>query len=302
MGESACGEDSGRDRDERTIEADPWLGMTTGVHLLTTSADISVTITFPPYDQRVDFQISGNVKEVGRCRLDIDLGLHGQLDVKIDAGSVDALESHPLQPDDGKIVMKFVLRNRGATPKRVVSFRAGPPTAPFAGLRGDCASRYLNSLVQSLYHTPIFWNAMLALGPVDRPDEENIILNLQMLFWKLRHEKGLQSARDLTISLGWSQDDGPAHQDGREFLRLLLDNLDGSVRSDIASIFDGKIRSTIVGEAAGHSQTSPEDFPLVADSCHSNRDDTVENGGGELKLSSSNSVRSWHSAARSAAG
>jgi uncharacterized UBP type Zn finger protein len=157
-------------------------------------------------------------------------------------------------------MMKFVLRNRGATPKRVVSFRAGPPTGPFAGLRGDGGSRCLNSLVQSLYHTPIFRNAVLALGPVDKPDEENIILNLQILFWKLGHEKGPQSARDLTISMGWSENDGAAHQDAREFLRLLLDKLDGSTRSDISTIFGGKIRSTIVCEAAGHSQTRLEDF------------------------------------------
>uniref|UniRef100_A0A158P9L7 Ubiquitin carboxyl-terminal hydrolase 47 n=1 Tax=Angiostrongylus cantonensis TaxID=6313 RepID=A0A158P9L7_ANGCA len=88
---------------------------------------------------------------------------------------------------------------------------------------------YLNSLVQSLYMTPEFRNAIYngKFGNIAEREARSIPYQIQKLFLLLQTtELGSLETRDLTASFGWSNNEAYDQHDVQELCRLMFDALE----------------------------------------------------------------------------
>ena len=106
------------------------------------------------------------------------------------------------------------------------------PVPSCVGLRNDDSSLcYMNTILQLLYHTPVFANAIFegAVRGQGRVDEKcDIVLQLARLFAQMSDENRMESlnTRDLTKSFGWTKNQRRSYHDPHEFLDVLLRRLD----------------------------------------------------------------------------
>jgi len=104
----------------------------------------------------------------------------------------------------------------------------------FVGLSNQGATCYLNSLIQSLYHTPEFRYVIFKWrynADKDPSKERCIPYQLQRLFAYLSYSKRKAAATvSLTESFGWTRSDSFVQQDVQELNRILFDAIDKSLR------------------------------------------------------------------------
>lgn len=133
------------------------------------------------------------------------------------------------------------------------------PEDSYAGLSNQGATCYMNSVLQSLFHIPLFRRSVFELPTDDETDkEQSIPLNLQALFCslllapqELKEEQKKQSenktdesnmacayiskyvkpvsTKNLTKSFGWNSSETLQQQDIQEFFRVLLNKLDDKI-------------------------------------------------------------------------
>lgn len=141
----------------------------------------------------------------------------------------------------------------------------------YVGLRNQGATCYMNSLLQTLYHTSAFTQAVFEMptgvefdestisssSSIDWDElegilnaEENIPQALQSLFFNLRFATQAPSTRALTKSFGWDREDSFTQHDVQELDRVLLDNLESKMvgtplEGTIKRIFGGCLRHSI---------------------------------------------------------
>ena len=147
----------------------------------------------------------------------------------------------------------------------------------YVGLRNQGATCYMNSLLQTLYHTSAFTQAVFEMptgvefdentfsssssssssSAIDWDElegilnaEENIPQALQSLFFNLRFATQAPSTRALTKSFGWDREDSFTQHDVQELDRVLLDNLESKMvgtplEGTIKRIFGGCLRHSI---------------------------------------------------------
>ena len=135
----------------------------------------------------------------------------------------------------------------------------------YVGLQNQGATCYMNSLLQTLYHTSAFAQAVFemqteeeeeedadgkAMAIAEKSRKESIPLALQELFFNLRFAAEAPSTRALTRSFGWDREDAFTQHDVQELDRVLLDNLESKMvgtplEGTIKRIFAGRLRHSI---------------------------------------------------------
>ncbi|KAH3767228.1 ubiquitin carboxyl-terminal hydrolase 12 [Pelomyxa schiedti] len=121
----------------------------------------------------------------------------------------------------------------------------------YVGIRNQGATCYLNSLLQSLYHTPSIRKAVYML-PTSKSDvpSKSIPLALQRVFYTLQYSTEAASTRELTASFGWTAADSFTQHDVQELNRVLCDTLDTKMRGTpaegtISKLLSGRVKSYI---------------------------------------------------------
>ena len=101
----------------------------------------------------------------------------------------------------------------------------------YIGLRNQGATCYMNSLLQTLYHTTAFARAVFLL-PTEHDDDpaKSIPLALQRVFFNLKYARCAVSTKELTQSFGWDTLESFQQHDVQELNRVLTDNLEEKMR------------------------------------------------------------------------
>ncbi|KAE8580597.1 hypothetical protein XENTR_v10024482 [Xenopus tropicalis] len=145
-----------------------------------------------------------------------------------------------------------------------------------SGLRNQGGTCYLNSLLQTLFFTPEFREALFALGPKelgsleekDTPDSRVRIipLQLQRLFAQLLLlDQQALSTTDLTESFGWNSSEETSQHDVQELNRILFSALESSLEGTsghdlIKRLYHGTIVNCIQCKECGYISERQEDF------------------------------------------
>lgn len=128
--------------------------------------------------------------------------------------------------------------------------------AGYVGLINQAMTCYLNSLLQTLYMTPEFRNAIYRWkyneAKIDDEDgRKNIPFQLQRLFLNLQtsNKKSIQT-HDLTKSFGWNSDDAFQQHDVQELSRVMFDALEKMFKGTeqhnlINELYQGKVKDYV---------------------------------------------------------
>ncbi|KAJ1732101.1 ubiquitin-specific protease ubp15 [Coemansia biformis] len=120
----------------------------------------------------------------------------------------------------------------------------------FVGLRNQGATCYMNSLLQSLYFTNEFRNAVYQIPTENDDPTKSVALALQRVFYNLQVSGEPVDTTELTKSFGWDSIESFMQHDVQEFNRVLQDNLETKMKGTIvdgavARLFEGKMKSYI---------------------------------------------------------
>uniref|UniRef100_A0A1L8DSM0 Ubiquitin carboxyl-terminal hydrolase 47 n=1 Tax=Nyssomyia neivai TaxID=330878 RepID=A0A1L8DSM0_9DIPT len=111
--------------------------------------------------------------------------------------------------------------------KPLKAFKGRRKTTAFVGLVNQAMTCYLNSLLQALYMTPEFRNALYKWEFDGVGENKSIPYQLQKLFLKLQTtEKPAIETTDLTRSFGWDSTEAWQQHDIQELCRVMFDALE----------------------------------------------------------------------------
>lgn len=120
----------------------------------------------------------------------------------------------------------------------------------YVGLRNQGATCYMNSLLQTLYHTAAFTQAVFQLPTEGDEPTKSIPLALQRVFFNLKFSRTAVGTRELTNSFGWDSADSFTQHDVQELNRVLTDKMEEKMKGtpaegSIARLLSGKIKHSI---------------------------------------------------------
>ncbi|KAL6735927.1 hypothetical protein Aduo_006326 [Ancylostoma duodenale] len=163
-----------------------------------------------------------------------------------------------------------------------------PPHAPldenghkYVGLINQAMTCYLNSLVQSLYMTPEFRNAIYkweyrssgkSSTNVGEREARSIPYQIQKLFLLLQtSDLASLETKDLTASFGWSSSEAYDQHDVQELCRLMFDALELKWKGTqneklIQTLYRGKMQDFVKCLKCGRENVRPDvflDLPLA---------------------------------------
>ncbi|KAJ2158993.1 ubiquitin-specific protease ubp15 [Coemansia sp. RSA 552] len=120
----------------------------------------------------------------------------------------------------------------------------------YVGLRNQGATCYMNSLLQSLYFTNEFRNAVYQIPTEHDDPKKSVALALQRVFYSLQVSDEAVDTTELTKSFGWDSVESFMQHDVQEFNRVLQDNLETKMKGTVvdgavARMFEGKMKSYI---------------------------------------------------------
>ncbi|EAR90666.1 ubiquitin carboxy-terminal hydrolase (macronuclear) [Tetrahymena thermophila SB210] len=167
-------------------------------------------------------------------------------------------------PEDilGGVSNAQILNVQQRRPKNCASFMELPQLRReengFVGLKNQGATCYLNSLIQSLFMSPEFRNAIYQLplcdediskksGFVDSQSKQKLLLGFQKLFGQMQSlDISSISTEELTSSFGWEANQSFQQQDIQEANRVIFDVLERAlfgtaVQIDPTSFYKGTI-------------------------------------------------------------
>ncbi|KJH50225.1 ubiquitinyl hydrolase 1 [Dictyocaulus viviparus] len=150
----------------------------------------------------------------------------------------------------------------------------------YVGLINQAMTCYLNSLVQSLYMTPEFRNAIYRweyrsdgkFGNTGEREARSIPYQIQKLFLLLQtSDLGSLETRDLTASFGWSNNEAYDQHDVQELCRLMFDALELKWRGTqneklIQNLYRGKMQDFVKCFKCGRENVRADvflDLPLA---------------------------------------
>eukprot|EP00834_Sanchytrium_tribonematis_P006734 NODE_526_length_6458_cov_1.113854.p1 type:complete len:850 gc:universal NODE_526_length_6458_cov_1.113854:858-3407(+) len=119
------------------------------------------------------------------------------------------------------------------------------------GLNNQGATCYMNSLLQSLYHTNNFRKKVYEIDTTQVKDpKSSLVLALQRLFYKLQRYDDAVDTNELTASFGWHHYEAFQQHDIQELLRVISDHIEEHLKklekpNFIKSIFGGTLKSYI---------------------------------------------------------
>ena len=99
----------------------------------------------------------------------------------------------------------------------------------YRGLKNLGATCYMNSILQVLFHLPLFRRYIFSIKVPHKDEEHNIVLHLQRIFALMQLSKYPVSTRSLARSFGWSNTETMEQQDIQEFGRVFLDKLESTI-------------------------------------------------------------------------
>ncbi|XP_037937295.1 ubiquitin carboxyl-terminal hydrolase 47 isoform X2 [Teleopsis dalmanni] len=117
----------------------------------------------------------------------------------------------------------------------------------FVGLVNQAMTCYLNSLLQALYMTPEFRNALYRWEFDNDNEAKNIPYQLQKLFLNLQtSKKPAVETTDLTRSFGWDSTEAWQQHDIQELCRVMFDALEHKFKNTkqanlISNLYEGKM-------------------------------------------------------------
>jgi len=133
------------------------------------------------------------------------------------------------------------------------------------GLKNQGATCYLNSLVQSLYFTNAFREAVYQIPTESEASKTNSAWTLQRLFYRLQRDKLAVSTSELTASFGWDTRQIFEQQDVQELSRILMENLEKKMKGtpaekSLPELFVGKSKTYISCINVDYESSRIEEF------------------------------------------
>eukprot|EP00049_Salpingoeca_infusionum_P017658 m.353928 g.353928 ORF g.353928 m.353928 type:complete len:1036 (-) comp16867_c0_seq1:205-3312(-) len=118
------------------------------------------------------------------------------------------------------------------------------------GLANQGATCYMNSLLQTLFHTNEFRRAVFQIPTADHDSETGVALALQRVFYRLQTKDTEVETTELTKSFGWTSLDAFMQHDVQEFSRVLMDNIEEKMKGTpvegmVEHLFRGVYKSYI---------------------------------------------------------
>ncbi|PWZ45490.1 Ubiquitin carboxyl-terminal hydrolase 12 [Zea mays] len=144
-------------------------------------------------------------------------------------------------PNRGYLVNDTVVIEAEVAVRRMVDYWTydSKKETGFVGLKNQGATCYMNSLLQTLYHTPYFRKAVYHMPTTENDmPSGSIPLALQSLFYKLQYSDNSVATKELTKSFGWDTYDSFMQHDVQELNRVLYLQLDVKGCRDVYASFD----------------------------------------------------------------
>ncbi|XP_064489986.1 ubiquitin carboxyl-terminal hydrolase 47-like isoform X2 [Ornithodoros turicata] len=144
----------------------------------------------------------------------------------------------------------------------------------YVGLVNQAMTCYLNSLLQTLYMTPEFRNALYRweFDGTDEDGVKSIPFQLQKLFLLLQtSSKPAIGTTDLTTSFGWDSSEAWQQHDVQELCRVMFDALEHKFKNTdqaklICQLYEGKLKDYVKCLECGNESAREDtflDIPLV---------------------------------------
>ncbi|GAA5896538.1 hypothetical protein JCM6882_005722 [Rhodosporidiobolus microsporus] len=124
------------------------------------------------------------------------------------------------------------------------------------GLKNQGATCYMNSLLQSLFLTNAFREAVYQI-PTEEDTVDTVPLALQRVFYNLQSSDQSVGTTELTKSFGWKGFDSFLQHDVQEFNRVLCDKLETKMKGTVA---DGAIKKLFSGTMKSYVKCIDIDF------------------------------------------
>lgn len=165
----------------------------------------------------------------------------------IDPSPPDTTVGIPLPPP--LPALEYPSTSASTSSDRVVRLQTSPmsSTPKYVGLVNQAMTCYLNSLLQALYMTPEFRNALYNWEFDGQDESKSIPYQLQRLFLNLQtSSKSAVETTDLTRSFGWDSSEAWQQHDIQELCRVMFDALEHKFKNTkeadlINRLYEGKM-------------------------------------------------------------